>query len=212
MIYNQRDVGVGSHTINGVVCQIRGANYPNPSSTYIDIYNNRYKKYKDSNSYTIISDQLMVPYSIEEYRAVRPEFNELGIEHFYRLAARPIEYEDLPYEVLTCSFAVKNKFYIGDIVDDGEIVGICSASYYIKGYPDADFLVWDRDYPNWTSKPLYAIKLNNPVKQMSFDDFCLQFKEDLKYYKEEYWEKLYDCKVNMRTFLSLPEDAINEYK
>lgn len=101
------------------------------------------------------------------------------------------------------------KYSIGDKANDGVIFRIYDGidfwngnkSNYSDQYPHA----WDDGrFPNWRTKPVYAIRLNQPVRVLSFEEF----EKSSPWIKKSYLKQRYDIVIPLLKELSLPEDAV----
>lgn len=208
MQYALSDIGVGTKTIDGTVVMITAPSYPFGKNESIDIYKLRYSKYSMSNMAIVRLDEPVIPFTKEEFAKVNPWYNELGVDKFYKQRIKPSDFEDIPVDCLAVTFCIKNKFCVGQEVEQGKIVGVVLSSHYEKSVQTNDWSSWDK-FGNWRLKPVYSIELREPAYRSSIEEFNSFYKLDLQYFTEEYKEELY-YKQDKDIYLSLPEDAISE--
>lgn len=100
---------------------------------------------------------------------------------------------------------VKPKFEIGQEVSDGFICAIYIAKFYVLTSPSNSYDIWTKEDPKWLDKFIYSIKLNNPIRSMTFDDLQNSY-PDLDY---TIIEEKYNS-MPLYHYISKIEEMINE--
>lgn len=99
----------------------------------------------------------------------------------------------------------KPKFEILEEVSNGTIVAIYHSKFYVITNPTTDYCNWNKADPKWLEKYIYSIKLKEPTKGLTFEEYQ-NFNPELDY-------KILEEKYNslpLYHFINVPEGSINE--
>ena len=98
---------------------------------------------------------------------------------------------------------IKPSFGLMDQVESGMIIGVLDPKLYVTMYPNAVYDIWNKDYKDWHSKPVYYVKLNNPQKSMTLEDV-----QELNPEKD-FWtiQQMYEA-MPLVPIVIMPQDAI----
>lgn len=99
----------------------------------------------------------------------------------------------------------KPKFEIGQEIKDGIICAVYTARFYTMTNDKYPYDPWTKLDPKWIEKFVYAIKLNNPTKNCSFEEYQMFYPEIDYVILEEKYNAL-----PLYSYMYLPEMAINE--
>lgn len=99
----------------------------------------------------------------------------------------------------------KPKFEIGQEVKNGIICAIYTAKFYTLASPYNSYDTWTRKDPKWLDKFVYVVKLNNPIRGMTFDDLQNSY-PDLDY---PIIEEKYNS-MPLYHYISKIEEMVNE--
>lgn len=115
-----------------------------------------------------------------------------------------------------------NKFFIGQKVHCGVVVGIIHPTFYIYDLTkklntteDAlleSFKVWDVKHPEWKNQPLYRVYLFKPFVNPTMKDFLIRY--DLPDDMSDHVgvQKIYNTIKKVEIELLLPENEIQPYE
>ena len=101
--------------------------------------------------------------------------------------------------------ATKPKYEIGQEVSNGFICAIYLSRFYVLNNSNFNYNNWTKEDPNWLNKFIYCIKLNNPTKNLTFEEFQ-NFNPDLDY---TILEEKYNA-LPLWYYITMPEAVINE--
>jgi hypothetical protein len=94
-------------------------------------------------------------------------------------------------------------FALLDKVESGQIIGVLDPKLYVMLYPYAQYDGWNKNYPNWHTKPLYYIKLDNPTKACTLEELQ-EFHPDKDYFTVQ---QMYEA-MPLNPIMILPQDAV----
>jgi hypothetical protein len=116
------------------------------------------------------------------------------------------------------SIKVKPKFAIGDVVEgrktgtraSGVVCAVIHAPEYYRSInigPKQKHGTWDDLYPDWVHKYVYWVKLDNPSRPISFDEFCMAY--DLE--PDDPRSTIKYEEIGLKFVLTYPEDDMQPY-
>jgi hypothetical protein len=109
------------------------------------------------------------------------------------------------------------KYKIGDMADSGMIVMAWHPQTFLeysaaqeKKSLDAKKIKLDKIWgEEWSEKPIYRLLLNEPTRQVSYEDFLFQTEYyNLKYYKPEFYKEVYEGIIPLMSILDIPEHLV----
>lgn len=98
---------------------------------------------------------------------------------------------------------IKPSYELLDQVESGKIIGILDPRLYVTLYPNASYDLWNKNYPNWHTKPLYYIKLDSPSKACTVEELQ-EFHPDKDFFT---LQQMHEA-MPLIPILILPQDAV----
>ena len=99
----------------------------------------------------------------------------------------------------------KPKFEIGQEVENGIICAVYTARFYTLMNDRYSYDSWTKLNQKWIEKFVYTIKLNNPTKNCSFEEYQ-EFYPEIDYV---ILEEKYNA-LPLYSYIHVPEMIINE--
>jgi len=65
----------------------------------------------------------------------------------------------------------KPKFEVGQQVSNGTVCAVYSGNFYAMTNPNYSYNNWDKEDPKWIEKFVYVIKLKDPSKNVTLEQF-----------------------------------------
>lgn len=109
------------------------------------------------------------------------------------------------------------KYQIGDMTESGLVVIAWHPQQFLKYASAQDRMtledkktkldsVWGAE---WSERPIYRLLLDEPTRQVSYEDFLFQKDNyNLKYYKPEFYREIYENIIPLMPILDIPEHLV----
>jgi len=111
---------------------------------------------------------------------------------------------------------MNQKFQVGERVESGIVTMVWHPSEHLRHVahqenmnPTDKLIKLNAVWGDWFDNPVYRILLDEPTRQISYEDFL--FKQEnfsLKYYKPEFYREVYEGLVPLRESLDIPEHLV----